>query len=82
MPHADWPRGAERGSEMGNFDLYSSELTNVSDLSARQRKALRQTFIVAAICVMAIVASIVVQGASPEAMRIAQANQAANVIVQ
>jgi len=66
---------------MGNFDLYPSELTNVSDLSGRQRKGLRQVLVVAAICVFAIAASIVLQGSSPEAMRIAQANQAANVVV-
>ena len=67
---------------MRNSDLNPSELTNLSDLSPRQRKALRQTFVVAAICVIAIAASIVLQGASPEAMRIAQANQAANVVVR
>ncbi|MBN9564273.1 MAG: hypothetical protein J0H14_26635 [Alphaproteobacteria bacterium] len=67
---------------MGNFDLNPRELTDLSDLSPRQRKALRQTFVIAAICICAIVANILVQGASPDAMRIAQANQAANVIVQ
>ncbi len=67
---------------MRNFDLNPSELTDLSGLSPRQRKALRQTFVVAAICVLAIIGSIVVQGASPEAMRIAQANQAANVVVR
>jgi hypothetical protein len=67
---------------MGNFDLNPRELTDLSDLSPRQRKALRQTFVVAAICVIAIAANIFVQGASPEAMRIAQANQAANVVIQ
>ncbi len=67
---------------MGDFDLYPGELTNLSDLSVRQRKALRHAFVVAAICLLAIVGSIVVQGANPEAMRIAQANQAANVVVQ
>ena len=67
---------------MGNFDLNPRELTDVSDLSPRQRKALRQTFVIAAICIFAIAANIFVQGASPEAMRIAQANQAANVVVQ
>jgi hypothetical protein len=67
---------------MGDFNLYPSELTNLSDLTARQRKGLRQVLAVAVICVIAIAASIVVQGASPEAMRIAQANQAANVVVR
>jgi hypothetical protein len=67
---------------MRNSDLNPSDLANLSDLSPRQRKALRQTFVVAAICVIAIAASIVLQGASPEAMRTAQANQAANVVVR
>jgi hypothetical protein len=57
---------------MGNFDLNPRELTDLSDLTPRQRKALRQTFVIAAICVIAIAANILVQRASPDAMRIAQ----------
>jgi|SwirhisoilCB2_FD_contig_41_21635306_length_274_multi_2_in_0_out_0_1 hypothetical protein len=67
---------------MGNFDLNARELTDLSDLSPRQRRALRQTFVIAAICLLAIVANIVVQGVSPDAMRIAQANQATSIVVQ
>lgn len=66
---------------MSDFNQYPTELTTDWDLSPRERNVVRRALIVAAISALAIVGSIVVQGASPEAMRIAQANQAANFVV-
>lgn len=66
------PARFEWSSEMSSLDQRRTEMADLSDLPKKPTNGYRAVVAVAAICILAIAASIVIQGASPEAMRVAQ----------